>query len=338
MAFVHRSGHFLPDLWLEMAISAHGGHFGRLCIIRLSATGTGCQQQAVASCERKEQDKIKSAKEKFKGSVSSKKIEEEDNLQLQRKPPARKGKEKIEVVNSEVAKQWSKVESRCPLVKQRFKKITKPERATAGVDLRSVVIQVPKRSSLIPSEEDLRSYLDPYENVMCSDATRWEMGLMLLCDICVISTHLLCWPWAGCTGWHWYCDGCRPVLLDLLVSPAQDPLPDQRATNNLVNVGDVQAASPGSGAGAPTPLGDAGYTSGQGNSSSTSKCSRKYGATASDNVEERLDEYPPSSVENSEIFAPRLSDLRRQAVQDPTMTNMNGPANLTLWPELVGSI
>ncbi|KAJ0013929.1 hypothetical protein Pint_19740 [Pistacia integerrima] len=384
-------------------------------------------------------------KTSLRGSVSSKKIEEEDNLQLQKKPPARKGKEKIEVVKSEVAQQvcgicfseedkrrfrgtlnccshyfcfacimeWSKVESRCPLCKQRFKTITKPERATAGVDLRSVVIQVAKRDQVYqPSEEDLRSYLDPYENVICSECHQGgDDGLMLLCDICDSSAHTYCVGLGRVVpDGNWYCDVCRPVAPGSSSSPAQDPLPDQRATNNLfnrpspilsfgesldppslssprisltqgsvnlssprVNVGDVQAASPGSGAGAPTLSGRRwihrqiqnllsinrmNYMAGSADGMSTPNLSSDIlnsqidqgretvvqPASAQGNteqlhqtiVEERLDEYPPSSVENSEIFAPRLSHLRRQAVQDPTMTNMNGPANLTLWPELAG--
>lgn len=114
----------------------------------------------------------------------------EEQIQL-RKPPARKGKEKIEEpqgrkgkekveVKSEMGKQvcgiclseedkrrvrgvlnccthffcfacimeWAKVESRCPLCKQRFKTISKPARSTTGIDLREVVIQVPERDQV----------------------------------------------------------------------------------------------------------------------------------------------------------------------------------------------
>lgn len=44
--------------------------------------------------------------------------------------------------------EWAKVESRCPLCKQRFKTISKPARST-GVDLREAVIQVPERDQVI---------------------------------------------------------------------------------------------------------------------------------------------------------------------------------------------
>lgn len=116
-------------------------------------------------------------------SVSNNKIlEVEDGiLQQQKKPPARKGKEKVvEEVKAEVGKQvcgiclseedkrrvrgtlnccthyfcftcimeWGKVESRCPLCKQRFKTISKPARCAVGIDLREVVIQVPERDQV----------------------------------------------------------------------------------------------------------------------------------------------------------------------------------------------
>ncbi|XP_044499916.1 uncharacterized protein LOC123221212 [Mangifera indica] len=385
-------------------------------------------------------------KTSLRSSFPSKKIEEEDNVQEQRKPPARKGKEKMEVVKHEVAKQvcgiclseedkrrfrgtlnccshffcfncimeWSKVESRCPLCKQRFKTITKPERTAAGVDLRSVVIQVPKRDQVYqPSEEDLRSYLDPYENVICSEChLGGDDGLMLLCDICDSSAHTYCVGLGRVVPeGNWYCDVCRPVAPGSSSSLAQDLLPDQRSTNNnlfnrpspilssgeslepsslsspcilstqgsvnlsspRVSVGDVQAASPGSGAGAPTLSGRRwihrqiqnlisinrmNFMAGSVNDMPTPNLSSDIlnsqieqsgetvvqQASLSGNTEllhqtligERLHEYPSSLAENSGFFVSRLSHLRRQAVQDPTMTTMNRPANLTLWPELAG--
>lgn len=44
--------------------------------------------------------------------------------------------------------EWAKVETRCPLCKQRFKTINKPSKATTGVDLRDVVIEVPERDQV----------------------------------------------------------------------------------------------------------------------------------------------------------------------------------------------
>lgn len=97
-----------------------------------------------------------------------------------RKSPVKKGEKKVELVKIDVIKnvcgiclseedmrrlkgtldccshyfcftcimEWSKVESRCPLCKQRFRTISKPARSTPGVDLREVVIPVPERDQV----------------------------------------------------------------------------------------------------------------------------------------------------------------------------------------------
>ncbi|XP_007031087.2 PREDICTED: uncharacterized protein LOC18600538 [Theobroma cacao] len=268
-----------------------------------------------------------SLKTSLRSSSCSKRILEFEDLGQCKKPPGRKGKEKIEETKAEVLKQvcgiclseedkrrlrgtlnccshyfcftcimeWSKVESRCPLCKQRFETISKPARSTAGVDLRDVVIEVPKRDQVYqPSEEELRSYLDPYENVICSECHQGgDDGLMLLCDLCDSSAHTYCVGLGReVPEGNWYCDGCRPVALGSSSSQVQDSLPDQRTINNLynrlspiVNVGesldpivvpsprtplppgfvglpsprfpvaDISAVSPVSGAGAPTLTG-----------------------------------------------------------------------------------
>ncbi|KAE8710538.1 Detected protein of confused Function [Hibiscus syriacus] len=211
-----------------------------------------------------------SIKTSLRSSSSSKTIPEVEALSQRKKPPGRKGKEKIEQTKAEVIKQvcgvclskedkrrlrgklnccshyfcftcimeWSKVESRCPLCKQRFETIIKPARSTAGVDLRDVVIQIPKRDQAYqPSEEELRSYLDPYTNVICSECSQGgDDELMLLCDICDSSAHTYC---VG-LGWevpegNWYCSFCRPVVLGSSSSQVQDSFPDQRTINNLYN-------------------------------------------------------------------------------------------------------
>ncbi|XVE63104.1 hypothetical protein DITRI_Ditri06bG0172900 [Diplodiscus trichospermus] len=268
-----------------------------------------------------------SLKTSLRSSSSSKRIQEVEELGQRKKPPGRKGKEKIEETKAELIKpvcgiclteedkrrlrgtlnccshyfcftcimEWSKVESRCPLCKQRFETISKPARSTAGVDLRDVVIQVPKRDQVYqPSEEELRSYLDPYENVICSECHQGgDDELMLLCDLCDSSAHTYCVGLGReVPDGNWYCDGCRPVALGTSSSQVQDCLPDQRTMNNfynrlspIVNVGenldsivvpsthtpltpsfvglssprfpvvDVPAASPVSGVGAPTLTG-----------------------------------------------------------------------------------
>ncbi|XP_061371941.1 uncharacterized protein LOC133314476 [Gastrolobium bilobum] len=201
----------------------------------------------------------------------------------QRKPPGRKGKEKIEEsqqskgkekvedLKSEVGKQvcgiclseenkrrvrgvlsccahyfcfacimeWSKVESRCPLCKQRFKTISKPARSTEGIDLRETVIQVPERDQVYqPSEEELRSYIDPYEYVICSECHQGgDDGLMLLCDICDTPAHTYCVGLGReVPEGNWYCDGCRPVALGSSSSQVQERVADPGVTTQSLPV------------------------------------------------------------------------------------------------------
>ena len=116
----------------------------------------------------------------LRSSTSVKKIEEDGDLCHQTKPLVKKGKEKVKEAKPEVGKQvcgvclseedkrrfrgildccshyfcftcimeWSKVESRCPLCKQRFTTITKNGRSIAEMDSRNMVIQVPKRDQV----------------------------------------------------------------------------------------------------------------------------------------------------------------------------------------------
>lgn len=143
-----------------------------------------------------------------------------------------------------------------------------------------------------PTEEDLLSYIDPYENVLCSEChLGGDDGLMLLCDLCDSPAHTYCVGLGrDVPEGNWYCYACRPVAAGSTSSQSQDPLPDQRSTSNTLynrplpfvnfgegldpssapsprvslnqgfgnlqsprfTVGDVPAASPGSAAGAPT--------------------------------------------------------------------------------------
>ncbi|CAL5194799.1 unnamed protein product [Lathyrus oleraceus] len=201
-------------------------------------------------------------------------VEVHEDLHQQRKPPAqkgkekveesqgRKGKEKVEELKIEATKQvcgiclseenkrrvrgilnscthyfcfacimeWSKVESRCPLCKQRFKTISKPTRSATAQE---AVIQVPERDQVYqPTEEELRSYIDPYESVICSECNLGgDDGLMLLCDICDSPAHTYCVGLGReVPEGNWYCDGCRPVALASLNSQAQERAADLRDT------------------------------------------------------------------------------------------------------------
>ncbi|PSS03054.1 PHD and RING finger domain-containing protein [Actinidia chinensis var. chinensis] len=129
--------------------------------------------------------------------------------------------------------EWSKVESRCPLCKQRFVTISKPTRSNAGFGLRTIMIQVPERDQVYqPSEEELRGYLDPYDNVICTECQQGgDDALMLLCDICDSPAHTYCVGLGReVPEGNWYCEGCRPTALGFS-NPQGNPLHDQRRTN-----------------------------------------------------------------------------------------------------------
>ncbi|PWA66986.1 Zinc finger, FYVE/PHD-type [Artemisia annua] len=193
---------------------------------------------------------------------------EEEPAREQRKYLLRKGKEKIEDVKDETGKQvcgiclseegkrtvrgvlnccqhyfcfscimeWSKVESRCPLCKQRFATITKAAKSDAAFALRTVVIPVPECDQVYqPSEEELRGYLDPYEHVMCTECQRGgDDALMLLCDICDSSAHTFCVGLGQeVPEGNWYCDGCRPTVFSSLNSQLPTPTSDRRLSSNV---------------------------------------------------------------------------------------------------------
>ncbi|CAI9764790.1 unnamed protein product [Fraxinus pennsylvanica] len=199
---------------------------------------------------------------------NSKIIEERLILPPQRKRVVRKGKGKIEGIEVEAGKQvcgiclseegkrtvrgtlnccshyfcfacimeWSKVESRCPLCKQRFSTISRTARADAGLGLRTQVITVPERDQVYqPSEEERRGYLDPYENVLCIECQQGgDDALMLLCDLCDSPAHTYCVGLGHeVPEGNWYCDGCRPTALASSVAQGLNPSIDHGASNNL---------------------------------------------------------------------------------------------------------
>ncbi|GAB4835767.1 hypothetical protein Ancab_000677 [Ancistrocladus abbreviatus] len=154
---------------------------------------------------------------------SSKRIEEDEALHQPRKPPGRKGKEKADDKKKEGGK-------------QRFVTISKPARCVTGIDLRNVVIQVPERDQVYqPSEEELRNYLEPYENVICTECHQGgDDALMLLCDLCDSPAHTYCVGLGReVPEGNWYCEDCRPSALGSSFTQAQDQTPDQRIITNI---------------------------------------------------------------------------------------------------------
>ncbi|CAM0872840.1 unnamed protein product [Alopecurus aequalis] len=108
--------------------------------------------------------------------------------------------------------EWSKVESRCPLCKRRFTTITKSSKVDLGLDMQKTVIRVEERDQVYqPTEEEIRRWLDPYENLVCIECNQGgEDSLMLLCDICDSSAHTYCVGLGReVPEGNWYCGGCR---------------------------------------------------------------------------------------------------------------------------------
>uniref|UniRef100_A0ACD5WYX3 Uncharacterized protein n=1 Tax=Avena sativa TaxID=4498 RepID=A0ACD5WYX3_AVESA len=108
--------------------------------------------------------------------------------------------------------EWSKVESRCPVCKRRFTTITKSSKVDLGLELKKAVIRVEERDQVYqPTEEEIRRWLDPYENLVCIECNQGgEDSLMLLCDICDSSAHTYCVGLGReVPEGNWYCGGCR---------------------------------------------------------------------------------------------------------------------------------
>ncbi|KAL0357280.1 UNVERIFIED_CONTAM: hypothetical protein Scaly_1413700 [Sesamum calycinum] len=203
----------------------------------------------------------------LRSSNSLKMMKEEEMLPSKTKRPGKKGKQKLIAMKIEVGKQvcgiclseegkrtvrgvlnccshyfcfacimeWSKVESRCPLCKQRFATISRTARANDGQDLKDAVFPVPERDQVYqPSEEELRGYLDPYENVLCTECQQGgDDAFMLLCDLCDSPAHTYCVGLGReVPDGNWYCDGCRPTALASSTAQALNPTSDHGATNN----------------------------------------------------------------------------------------------------------
>lgn len=108
--------------------------------------------------------------------------------------------------------EWSRVESRCPLCKRRFTTITKSSKVDLRLELKNSVIMVEERDQVYqPTQEEIRRWLDPYENLVCIECNQGgDDSLMLLCDICDSSAHTYCVGLGReVPEGNWYCGGCR---------------------------------------------------------------------------------------------------------------------------------
>ncbi|KAG8079242.1 hypothetical protein GUJ93_ZPchr0007g3747, partial [Zizania palustris] len=135
--------------------------------------------------------------------------------------------------------QWSKVESRCPLCKRRFATITKSSMENLGLGSRKSVIMVEKRDQVYqPTEEEMRHWLHPFENVVCTECNcGGDDNLMLVCDICDSSAHTYCVGLGReVPEGNWCCGVCRSGGEGPSNAQAQDRVVHCRESNtNHVN-------------------------------------------------------------------------------------------------------
>ncbi|KAJ7569765.1 hypothetical protein O6H91_01G092700 [Diphasiastrum complanatum] len=105
--------------------------------------------------------------------------------------------------------EWAKVESRCPLCKQRFAIIVKPPRAGMRRS-RGRTIRIPTRNQVyIQPVED--GPVDRYANTICMECQ--DSGteyLLLLCDGCDMAAHTYCVGLGrSVPRGNWYCPSCK---------------------------------------------------------------------------------------------------------------------------------
>ncbi|KAH9306334.1 hypothetical protein KI387_010738, partial [Taxus chinensis] len=106
--------------------------------------------------------------------------------------------------------EWAKVESRCPMCKQRFNIISKSLKSGKG--LRGTAIKIPVRDQVYqPSEEEVLGFLDPYSDIVCLECHEaGDDGLLLLCDLCDSAYHTYCVGLGRAVPeGDWYCQLCQ---------------------------------------------------------------------------------------------------------------------------------
>ncbi|KAI5071375.1 hypothetical protein GOP47_0013626 [Adiantum capillus-veneris] len=107
--------------------------------------------------------------------------------------------------------EWAKVESRCPMCKQRFATVAK---AGSGVSKRTRTVRVPLRDQVyVPPEDDL-PFEDPYADVICMECHGiGDEGLLLLCDRCDSAAHTFCVGLGrSVPRGDWYCRDCQALV------------------------------------------------------------------------------------------------------------------------------
>lgn len=83
----------------------------------------------------------------------------------------------------------------------------------------------------------MRSYLDPYENVICIECHEGgDDNLMLLCDLCDSPAHTYCVGLGGeVPDGNWYCVDCTTIAQGSSSPQPSSRLSERRTTNNSFN-------------------------------------------------------------------------------------------------------
>ncbi|BBM98998.1 hypothetical protein MPTK1_1g17880 [Marchantia polymorpha subsp. ruderalis] len=148
--------------------------------------------------------------------------------------------------------EWAKVESRCPMCKQRFVTVMRP--AASGVARsRNRTFRIPTRDQVYePSEEEIRLFTDPYQNTVCIECQEaGDEGLLLLCDRCDAAAHTYCVGLGrSVPRGDWFCQECLNGLagssedeeeVRYLVQDGEDPCGTNSAWDLAVLVTDINA-------------------------------------------------------------------------------------------------
>ncbi|KAF6169116.1 hypothetical protein GIB67_038613 [Kingdonia uniflora] len=106
--------------------------------------------------------------------------------------------------------EWSKIESRCPMCKQRFNTILRPSKTT-GCFIRERIVNVPLRNQVWhPLGNVTTGPSDPYAQVNCTECHGLgDENLLLLCDLCDSGAHTYCVGLGNTVPeGDWYCHDC----------------------------------------------------------------------------------------------------------------------------------
>ncbi|XP_031481543.1 uncharacterized protein LOC116251422 [Nymphaea colorata] len=130
--------------------------------------------------------------------------------------------------------EWAKVESRCPMCKQRFTSIWRPTKS--GSCLQERLVYVPVRDQA--SQNEAQS-VDLYANIHCTICKLSDNdSVLLLCDLCDSAAHTYCVGLGNTVPeGDWYCNDC-------MISKNEHSNPDIQCDSLVENLSaDVEAVA-----------------------------------------------------------------------------------------------